>query len=459
MSANKYGSKSLKAEPSASLNSSLEEFEPTEGQPQSASENQNANLNNTINQNRIRLSQLVMLGGLGALGPLATDMYLPALPAVSSELAASMSQAQLTLSAYILGLALGQVLIGPLSDALGRRGPLLVGVMTFVLASMLCIFAPSILTLTVLRFGQGVAGAAGVALALAIASDLYQGVTLARYLALLTMINAVAPILAPVMGSQLLAFTSWRGIFVLLALFGLVLSGAVAFFLQETLPLAHRQKGGLTTSMRVFKELITTRRFVGYALIGGFTFAACIVYISISPFMLQNLYGLSPQLFGAVFAINAVGLAVMAQLSGRLVGHVTSQKLLSWGVGASAIGGMSLLVAVFSGAGLGAVLVALFVVVASFGLIAPNATALALSGSKAAGSASALLGVMQLTIGAIVAPLVGLFGTSSAVPMALAIASFSLAALLSFVLACHFGRNQPQSLSHSTGQVEESCAG
>jgi DHA1 family bicyclomycin/chloramphenicol resistance-like MFS transporter len=385
---------------------------------------------------RIRPLHVVILGGLGAFGPLATDMYLPSLPAVSQELSASMSQTQLTLTAYILGLALGQVISGPLSDALGRRRPLLVGVAAFVATSLLCVVAPSISTLILLRLGQGVAGAAGIAIALAIASDLYTGTALARCFALLTLVNALAPITAPVIGSQLLNFTSWRGVFVVLTLIGGIFFLATAFGLSESLPPERRQRGGIVATLRAFRTLVSDRRFVGYALSSGFAFSTGIVYISVSPFILQNIYGLSPQLFGLVFGINAIGLAGMAQVSGRLVGRVASQTLLAWGVTTIAIGGAALFLMVLSGIGLAGVLASFFIITASLGLIAPNATTLALSNTRTAGSASALLGVLQLSIGSVAAPLVGLGGTNTAVPMAAVIAAFGLATLVTFLVLC-----------------------
>jgi MFS transporter, DHA1 family, multidrug resistance protein len=384
----------------------------------------------------IRALHVLILGGLSALGPLSTDMYLPALPALSTELGATMSQTQLTLSAGILGLALGQVIAGPSSDALGRRRPLLVGVAAFALASLLCIIAPSAAALTLLRFVQGVAGAAGIAIALAVVSDRYVGVAQARFLSLLMMVSGLAPIVAPILGSQLLRLSSWRGIFVTLALIGAVLLLAVTFGLGETLPAGRRQSGGIAASLRAFRDLLTNRRFVGYALSSGLAFAAGIVYISVSPFILQNIYGVAPQLLGIVFGVNALGLVIMAQIGGRLVDRVSSQTLLNWGVAAIAIGAMTLLVVVLIGVGLVGVLPSLFVIVASLGLIAPNATTLALANTRAAGSAAALLGVLQFTIGAVAAPLVGLGGTATAVPMAAAIAAFGIATLIALIVLC-----------------------
>jgi len=387
---------------------------------------------------RIKLSHVLILGGLTAFGPLSTDMYLPALPMVSRELGATMSQTQITLTAAILGLSLGQIIAGPISDARGRRLPLLIGIALYALTSLLCIVAPSVEILSVLRFVQGVAGAAGIVLALAIARDLYAGNTLARCISLLMTVNFLAPMLAPVIGGQLLTFSSWHGVFVALALIGVIAFLAVAFGLGETLPVARRQSGGILALLATFRELIAMRRFVGYALTGSFAFAMGIVYISTSPFILQNIYGLSPQIIGYIFGINSLGLIFTAQVGARLVGRVSPQKLLNWGVVIIALAGMALLVAVISNLGLVALLLCVFLLVASLGLIAPNATALALAdiNPQIAGSASALLGVLQFSIGALVAPLVGFGGTTTALPMAAFIAAFGIAALITFIVLC-----------------------
>jgi DHA1 family bicyclomycin/chloramphenicol resistance-like MFS transporter len=365
-------------------------------------------------------------------------MYLPSLPTISHDLGASTSQAQLTLTACILGLSLGQVIVGPISDALGRRRPLLISIAAYVLASLLCIAAPSITVLTVLRFVQGGAGAAGIVIASAIARDLYDGIALARCISLLMTVNFLAPIIAPVLGGQLLAFTSWRGVFVTLALIGVAALLAAAFGLGETLPVGRRQRGGFSASFAAFRTLLTDRRFVGYALTSGLAFAAGITYISVSPFVLQNIYGLSPQLFGLLFGVNALGLAGMAQLSARLIGRVSPYRLLAWGVATITLAGMTLLVVALSGIGLVGVLPSLFVLVASLGFIAPTATAQALAkiDTEMAGSGSALLGVLQFLVGSVAAPLVGLAGSTSAVPMATAIAAFALMALVVFVAFC-----------------------
>lgn len=381
---------------------------------------------------------MLILGGLTAFAPLSTDMYLPSLPAVSHDLSATMSLTQITLTACILGLAFGQVIIGPISDARGRRWPLLIGIAVYVLASLLCIVAPSVVILSLLRFVQGLAGAAGIVIALAIARDLSTGSALARCISLLMAVNFLAPIVAPVLGGQLLTLTSWRGVFVTLALLGIVALLASTFGLSETLEMSQRQSGGISATLRSFRGLLVNKRFVGYALSSSFAFAAAIIYISMSPFVLENIYGLSPQLFGLLFGINALGLAGMSQFSAKLVNWMPPQRLLTGGVVALTIAGLALLVVVITGIGLVGVLPLLFLLVASLGFIAPNATALALGTTdpQTAGSASGLLGMLQFSIGAVIAPLVGLGGTTTAIPMAVAIAVFGIVALLAFLVFC-----------------------
>jgi DHA1 family bicyclomycin/chloramphenicol resistance-like MFS transporter len=210
----------------------------------------------------------------------------------------------------------------------------------------------------------------------------------------------------------------------------------VACGLSETLPPAHRQSGGVSASLADFRYLLFDGRFVGLALSLGFTFTAIFVYISASPFILENIYRLLPQSASIVFGINALGVPVMAQVNARLVGRLSPQKLLIWGAVALAIGGMTLAGAAITGIGLVGVLPSFFVLIASVGLIAPNATALALSNARAAGSASALLGVLQIVIGVIVAPLVGLSGSQTAVPMAVTIAAFGIATLATVLVVC-----------------------
>jgi MFS transporter, DHA1 family, multidrug resistance protein len=378
----------------------------------------------------------LLLGGLTAFGPLSIDMYLPALPAISKDLVASESLIQLTLTACLIGIALGQVVIGPLSDALGRRRPLLVGVAGYAVASILCALAPSAATLVGLRFLQGLTGAAGVVIARAIVRDFYSGAAAARYFSRLILIMGLAPILAPVIGGQVLRVSSWHGIFVVLAVISALLLGASAAGLPETLPLERRSDGSLKGTIRTFGRLAADDRFVGYALAGGLAFGAMFAYIAGSPFVLQGIYRVSPQAFSLIFGLNAFGFVVTSQINGSLVGRIPPARLMVGGLIGGVVGGLGLLIVVLvGGLGLIALLVPLFLLVSSIGFVVPNAVALALSRHpEAAGTGSALLGVIQMSVAAVGAPLVGIAGGNTALPMAVVIATLGTGSILAFIV-------------------------
>ena len=362
-------------------------------------------------------------------------MYLPGLPELRRDLETGASQTQLTLSACLLGLACGQVVAGPLSDSLGRRRPLLVGLAGYALVSLLCAAAPSAPALVGLRFLQGCAGAAGIVIARAVVRDLHTGAAAARFFSMMMLVNGLAPILAPLVGGQLLRATDWRGVFVVLSLLGGILLLAAARGLGETLPADHRQSGGMRVMASGFRELLTDRRFVGYAGSAGCAFAAMFAYIAGSSFVLQQIYGVSPQAFSLAFAVNAIGIVITSQVNRRLISRRPLPSLLRLGLATNAVGGMALLAVVLADIGLVGVLPALFVVVASIGFVAPNAAALALaSHPRSAGSASALLGVLQYAFGAAAAPLVGIAGEQTALPMAIVMAGFGIAGLIVFAL-------------------------
>jgi MFS transporter, DHA1 family, multidrug resistance protein len=355
-----------------------------------------------------------------------------------------------SLTAFVVGLSLGQLVVGPLSDAVGRRRPLAVGMAAFTLASLVCVFAQDIATLDVLRALEGFAGGAGVVVSRAVVRDLYTGVAAARFFASLMLVNGLAPVLAPILGAQLLRFTSWRGVFVGLAAVGFVLLLALLAGLPETLPPERRRTGGLTSTLHTFWRLLHDRSLVGYSLAGALTFAAMFGYISGSPFVLQDIFGLSPQAFSGVFATNSVGIIACSQLSGRLAHRVGPGRLLAVGIAGSVTGGVVLLVSVLAGAGLPGVLPGLFLVASSVGVVFPNATALALAEhGRDAGAASAMMGVLQFLVGGIAAPLVGLGGQDTAVPMGVVIASCSVAGLLSWLLLVRPGRARPSAGSAS----------
>lgn len=377
-----------------------------------------------------QLRFVLCLGAITALGPLSIDMYLPALPHIAGDLAASPSTIQASLSACILGLALGQLLVGPVSDAVGRRRPLFIGLAIYALMSVLCALAPTAPLLVAARFAQGLAGSAALVIATAVARDLYHGPAAARFFSTLMLVMGLAPILAPVLGAQVLRVVSWHGIFVVLAGASLALLAASAKLLPETLPPERRHAGGWRTALEAFAGVLRDRVFLGNTGVAGLAFAAMFAYIAGSPFVLQKIYGISAQDFALVFGVNALGLIGMSQVNGRLVHRIGSQRLMGIGLAALVVGALFLQAAVAFGFGLPSVLGGLFAVVAAQGLIMPNASALALTNhGRSAGSASALLGALRFLGGALAAPLVGLAGEGTALPMAGVMAVCSLAAL------------------------------
>jgi MFS transporter, DHA1 family, multidrug resistance protein len=370
-----------------------------------------------------RLKLVLIIGSLSAFGSLSMDMYLPALPSLTRDLGGSASAVQLTLTGCLLGLAGGQLIAGPLSDSLGRRRPLFAGLVVYVLASLLCSFAPSVPVLIALRLIQGAAAASGVVIARAVVRDIYEGNDVARFFALTMLIMGLAPILAPLLGGQLLRFTSWRGIFVVLAAIGVILLVVSALGLPETLSPERRRSGGIGETLTTFRGLAADRTFAGYVLCAGLSMGAVFTYISGAPFVLEDIYGVSPQVFGLLFGTNALSIMLLGQIGGRLVGRVGSRRLLIAGLGVALAGGLLLLAAVVLHLGLAGVLPGFLLLVASTGLIGPNATALALANhAHQAGSAAALLGLFYYLVGGVVAPLAGIGGTHTALPMAVLIA-------------------------------------
>ncbi len=390
---------------------------------------------------RTGLLVTLVLGGLTATPPLAMDMYLPALPEVTGSLNAPAATVQLTLTACLLGMALGQLVVGPMSDRWGRRRPLLAGMAVYVVATALCAVAPTVETLVAFRLVQGLAGAAGIVIARAVVRDLYDGVAMARFFSTLMLISGVAPIVAPVFGGQILRVTDWRGVFVVLVVLGVVLTAVVWARLPETLAPEGRHAGGVGETLRAMRGLLADRAFTGYMLAGGFTFATLFAYVSASPFVMQEIYGASPQTFSLLFGVNSVGLVIAGQVNGRiLVGRVALERVLAVGLGVVTVAAVALLL-MTTGAvgevGLVPVSVALFVLMSAMGITLPNMQTLALLRVRhAAGSASALLGTSSFLIGAVASPLVGIAGEDTAVPMAVVQLAAVLVAVACFVALC-----------------------
>ena len=396
-----------------------------------------------------RLKLTFVLGGLTALGPLSIDMYLPALPGIASDMNTGASLVQLSLTFFLLGLAIGQLLVGPFSDIHGRRVPLVGGLIIYIVSSLLCFISTSIEILIALRFIQGLSGAAGVVIARAIVRDLYSGPQMTKIIARLMLVTGAAPVLAPILGGQLLRVTSWRGVFVVLTVIGIVLFAAVFFGIRETLPVQRRSSGGIKGTLITLFNLFRDRTFMGYALSQGFVAAAMFAYIAGSPFVLQNVFGVSPQMFSLLFAINSCGIIIASQVTGRLAGTISESKLFTVGIGISFFGGITLLIAILSGAGLYAVLPPLFFVVSSVGVVMTSGFSLAMQNQKkVAGAASGLLGALSFISGAFVAPLVGLGGENTAVPLGIVIAAISIGTLLCYVFLVRRQTKQGQQGSY-----------
>jgi len=376
-------------------------------------------------------AQIALLGALSAFGPLSLDSYLPALPGLARDLHASAPAVQLTVTACMAGLGAGQLLAGPLSDARGRRRPLLAGVACYGAASAACALAPSIWALILCRLMQGLAGGAGIVIARAIVRDLTGGPAAARLFALLAGVTGLVPVCAPLVGAQLLRLVAWRGVFGALAAISVPLAAVTAALLPETLPSARRRGGGLQAVTATFAQLIADRRFWPYAAAFSLSFAAMFGYISGSSFVVQDVFGATPQLFSYLFATNAAALIAASLLGGRLAAARGPVAMVHRCVPAVALAALGVLVVTLLHAGLAPLEACFFLLAGSCGLVLPNGTAAAMAARRdALGAASALLGVGQFGAGALVAPLVGIGGGRDALAMALVIAAAGVAALM-----------------------------
>jgi len=369
---------------------------------------------------RRRHAQLIIvLGSLIALGPLTIDMYLPAFPQLADDLNASTSAVQLTLTGMLGGLAVGQLVIGPLSDAFGRRRPLLLGLTAHLFASLVCAIAPSIAVLSVVRVVQGFSGAAISVVALATVRDLFSGSGMARTMSPFDAGHRVGTYPRASLGGLILQVTDWRGIFVVLSAAALVLVGVAFLGLEESLPPERRRSPRVGATLRTYRSLLADRTFVALVLIAGLMFSSLFVYVAGASFVLQNGYGLDERSFGLVFGANSLALTVFSQLNPTLIRRFGPVNVLTLAIGLSIVAAAAVVLAGATGlGGLVGILVPLMLVLGAAGLAMPNTPALALTRhGEAAGTASAMLGFSQFGIGAAVAPLVGLFGGTSAVPM------------------------------------------
>ena len=379
----------------------------------------------------ITVPMLLVLGGLSAVPPLSFDMYLPALPEVAKNLGVPEAQIQLTLSACLLGLAFGQLFGGPISDSLGRRRPLLVGVGGYAIASLACAFAPTASALVVLRFAQGLLGGVAVVIARAIVRDREEGAAAARVFSLLAIVSGIAPVVAPLIGGLLINVTSWRGIFVVLSLLGAVGLLAVTGVLPETLRREDRHVGGVRETWVVTKRVGRDRRLIGFAMTAAFAAGGLFFYLSCSSFVFQDIYGLTAAEYSVIFAVNAVGLMLIGLANARLVRRHEPATMLRVGVIQAVVGALAMCVALWLDLGLPGLIPTLLLSLLSLPLIVPNATALALAPfGREAGTVSALIGVSQFAVGALASPLAGVGGGVTQFSMAFGMLIMGVLALV-----------------------------
>lgn len=368
---------------------------------------------------RQRAVYVLILGGLTALGPFTIDLYLPAFPQIETDLDVSTAAIQLTLTATTIGFAFGQLLVGPWSDKVGRRLPLVLATSVHVLASIGVAFAPDISWLLGFRVLQGFGAAAGGVVAMATVRDLFGGYPLVRMLSRLALVTGIAPIAAPVIGSQLLLIMPWRGMFFVLAAYGVIIMVLAALFIVETLPPARRVEKGHSTLGERYRSLFSDRIFVGVAIIGGMTFSGLFAYLSASSFLFQDVYGLDPQGYGLLFAVNSIGVVIGVQVSSRLAKYFGPAWILAGSTAVLLASSITIIVLELAGAGLLGTVIPLWFFITACGFGFPCVQVLALTNhGKEAGTAASVLGAMNFGLAGLISPIVGVLGIADAVPMA-----------------------------------------
>jgi MFS transporter, DHA1 family, multidrug resistance protein len=381
-----------------------------------------------------RLQLALLLGSLGLLGPFTIDTYLPSFPTIVKDYDTTASLVQVSLTTCLLGLGLGQLIIGPMSDVQGRRKPLRTFLFLYLIASIICAFAPNIYSFIGARFIQGFAAAGGLVISRAIVRDLYSGRELTKFFSLLMLVGNLGPIVAPIAGAIILAFTDWSGVFLVLSCIGIVLVLMVSWKLEETLPEKKRVPSDFSQIVKNFGSLFRDREFIGYAFTQGLIVAGIFAYVSGIPFVYQNIYGVSPQVFSLLFGVNGVALIIGSQLVGRLADFISETTFLKIGLFTANIAGAVLLAALFLKAPLLAVAIPIFLFIGSLAVISSTSFTLAMEKQgHIAGSASALLGLLPFVLGSLTAPLVGIAGEYSAIPMGVIMFATSFFALLIYL--------------------------
>ncbi|WP_229663072.1 multidrug effflux MFS transporter [Microbacterium album] len=363
-----------------------------------------------------RVLYVLLLGALTALGPFTIDLYLPAFPLLESAFQTSSAAIQLTLTGTMIGFALGQLVVGPLSDTLGRRVPLLAATVLHVLASAAAALAPDLLLLGVARVAMGFGAAAGAVVAMAIVRDLFGGKRLVVMLSRLALVTGLAPVVAPLIGSALLRVMPWEGIFVVLAGYGAVMLVLALFGIPETLPPARRRDRGASTVWQRYRSVLSDRVYLGVLVIGGMTFSGLFSYLSASPFLFQQTHGFDELQYGLLFAVNSVGIVIGTQTAARLATRFGPQWVLAWSTAVLLLAAAAIIVCDQLGLGLWGTAIPLWVFIAACGFTFPCAQVLALDRhGRAAGTAASLLGAANFGIAGIVSPLVGWIAGSTGI--------------------------------------------
>ena len=390
------------------------------------------------NSSKLSLMMFIILGAIGALTPLAIDMYLPSLPSIAKDLGVNAGAVQVTLSVYTAGFAFGQLIHGPLSDSYGRRPVMLVGILLFAATSLVCAITENIESLTYMRLAQGFAGAAAAVVIQALIRDMFDKEDFARTMSFVTLVVMLAPLVAPMLGGHLSEWFGWRSIFWVLTLFSALVVVAVAWKIPETLAEANRQPLRLKTTLKNYSQLLSNPEAMGLMMAGGFSFAGMFTFLTAGSFVYIDIYGLDATEFGYMFGVNILFLTAMTSLNGRIVKRVGSVSMLRFGLSIQLIAGIGLFISGLTDVGLWGIVPFVALYISTMSTIGSNTMGLLLSGYPSmAGTASSLAGTLRFGTGSVIGALVALLPSHTPWTM---IAVMTSCAVLSSAMYWIFGR-------------------